>query len=486
MLAFVSILQHGAFASPASPVAVPIVATCSTGPTGRIVVAPASVSSPTSPGLVVLDAATGAQIGAIKIPLVTEVFATGLPGRLIARTGSDLFVVDADAGEAVRLDFGSVNPSGLLPNYIQTRGTAGQRFFILGDSSMGNAFAVDLETGVATDLVKLIRTIPGANAYAGYVAVSADDKQIVVWDGSHTYLISTADFTTAELLGGTDFTYGPTFTSDGSKLIYSHSLAGGAGSELVVQPLDGSPTRVIHSSTHVAITLAVPSLDALLVDDRSLSSPGGALSLLDIGAGTTRKLIDYTGSVLSLQFSPDGAYALAGIDDQQGRSWTLIDLATGDGRVISGAAESSALPGLYGNSNWATFTPMDIIGVGTTGGFYGGMDLTTGSFHKFFDTKSNASYAPPQLSSDGRRALLQATTKPDSELWLLDNETGESRLLASSLSTTGQFSPDGCWVAVSKSSNVDGLRTTMLSLVSSTGDAADISMSNGRVLAWLD
>ena len=281
-----------------------------------------------------LDAATGRQIRAIKIPLVTAVYQTNMPGRLIARTGTDLFVVDVNAGEAVRLDFGSVNPVDLLPNYIQSRGTAGQRYFILGDASMANAFAVDLETETATDLVKLIGTIPGANPYAGYVAVAPGDGHIVIWDGGHTYLAATSDLASVELLGGGDFTYGPTFNADGSKLIYSRSLTGDTGSELVVQPLDGGPTRVIQSSTRVAITLAVPGTDELLVDDRSQSSPGGNLSLLNVSTEATRKLIDYTGSVLSMQFTPDGSHAIAGIDNVNGRTWTLIDLATGEHEEI--------------------------------------------------------------------------------------------------------------------------------------------------------
>ena len=448
-------------------------------------VAPASVASASSPGLIVVDAATGHQVSAIRIPLVTELFQTGLPDHLIARTGSDLFVVDADAGEATRLDFGAVKPSDLLPNYIQTRGTAGRRFFILGDGSMGAAFAIDLKTGRATDLVKLVRTIPGASAYAGYVAVSSDDQHIVVWDGGHTYLISTDAMTVARL-GGSEFTYGPTFTSDGLDLVYSHSLPDNAGSELVAQPLDGSPAHVIQSSARVAITLAVPGSNLLLVDDRSLASPGGSLALLDIETGATTKLIDYAGSVLSVQFTPDGAFAIVGVDGERGRSWTQIDLASGRSRVIAGAAESNALPGLYGNSNWATFIPMDIIGVGTTGGFYGGMNLRTGDFHTFFDIRKNVTYSTPQLATDGRRVLLQAMSGAASDLWLLDNETGESRLLGSSLNTTGQISPDGCWAAVSKSANIDGLRTTILTLVPTTGDDRSMSLSNGRALAWLD
>ena len=52
------------------------------------------------------------------------------------------------------------------------------------------------------------------------------------------------------------------------------------------------------------------------------------------------------------------------------------------------------------------------MGVGTTGGFYGGMDLLTGDFHKFFDAKTNVKYADPLLSRDGRMALLQAAGKP--------------------------------------------------------------------------
>lgn len=471
-----------ALAQPATPAT----AACSTGPIGQLVVAPAgSVSGPSSPGLIVLDAATGKQVRSIQIPLVTEVFTTNLPDHVIARAGPDLFVVDIGAGDAIRLSFGDVKASELLPNELQTRGTAGKRFFLLGDGAMANAFAVDLMTGVATDLVKLVATVPGASKYAGYVAVSPNDAHIVIWDGGHTYLASTSDLATVKRIGGSGFTYGPTFSHEGSDLIYSRSLADNAGSELVVQPLDGSPERVIQSSKRVAITLAIPGQDALLVDDRSQTSPGGDLSLLDIATEETRTLLDYSGSVLSVQFTPDGAKAIAGVDDPNGRTWTLIDLATGESRAVSGAAESSALPGLYGNSNWATFTPIDLMGVGTAGDFYGGMSLQTGAFHKFFDAKKNATYATPQLSASGRWALLQATTKPESQAWLLDNETGKAKLIASALAITVQFSPDECWLALSKSANVDGLRTTVLSLAPTSGDAVEIPLGNGRVLAWL-
>ena len=44
----------------------------------------------------------------------------------------------------------------------------------------------------------------------------------------------------------------------------------------------------------------------------------------------------------------------------------------------------------------------------------------------------------------------------------------------------------GRLVAVSKSANVDGLRTTTLTLVPTLGDSTEIDMSNGRALAWSD
>jgi hypothetical protein len=195
-------------------------------------------------------------------------------------------------------------------------------------------------------------------------------------------------------------------------------------------------------------------------------------------------LLDYTGSVLSVQFSPDGAKALAGIDDPNGRTWTLIDLDTGDHQQIDGAAESDAKPGLYGTANWATFAPIDLFGVGTSGGFYGGLSLQTGVFHKFFDAETDAFYQPPQLSADGQLALLTVTTKPESAVWLLDNESGEAKRIASSLGTNAQFSPEACWLAVSETRIVDGLRTTSLSLISTAGDD-DRDVGAGRVLAWL-
>lgn len=468
-------------AKPATPTA----ALCGDGPTGQLVVAPVGrIAKPGSAGLLVLDAATGKQLREVAMPLVTQVYQTNLPGHLIARAGADLYVVDVDNGEATRLDFGDVLSADVLPNPIQTRGTAGKRFFLLGDAAMGNAFLVDLLTGEVVNLVNLIGSLPGAARYAGYAAVSADDAHVVIWDGRHAFLAPTDDPASVEQIGGQGFVFGPTFSSDGTALIYSRQPAGAESSEIIVEPLDGSEPRVIHSSKQVAITLAVPERNALLVDERSLSSPGGDLSLLDIETEESRTLLDYTGSVLSVQFSPDGSKALAGIDDPHGRTWTLIDLETGDHQQIDGAAESDAKPGLYGTANWATFAPIDLFGVGTSGGFYGGLSLQTGVFHKFFDGETNALYEPPQLSADGQLALLTVTIKPESAVWLLDNETGEARQVTSSLGTSAQFSPDACWLAVSETRIVDGLRTTTLSLISASGDDSR-ELGNGRVMAWL-
>ena len=485
ILALVALLAGFAPATTSAKPATPTAVACAAGPAGRLVVAPVgSIAKPGSAGLLVIDAATGKTLREVAMPLVTEVYQTALPGHLIARAGADLYVVDVDNGKATRLDFGDVLSAEVLPNPIQTRGTAGKRFFLLGDAAMGNAFLVDLLTGKVTNLVDLIGSLPGAARYAGYAAVSADDAHVVIWDGRHAFLAPTDDLASIEQVGGEGFVFGPTFTADGTALIYSRQPEGAESSEIVVQPLDGSAPRIIHSSKQVAITLAVPGRNALLVDDRSTTSPGGDLSLLDIKSEESRTLLDYSGSVLSVQFSPDGSKALAGIDDPNGRTWTLIDLKTGDHQQIDGAAEADAKPGLYGIANWTLFTPIDLFGVGTSGGFYGGMSLKTGVFHKFFDTEKDARYERPQLSADGRLALLTVVTKPKSVVWLLDNETGNARQVGASLGTSAQFSPDACWLAISESRIVAGLRTTALSLASTSGKQ-ERELGSGLVLAWL-
>src|SRR6476469_435465 len=53
---------------------------CASGRSGQLVVAPTgSVSSPKTPGLVVLDAATGKTLRSVQMPLVTEVIPTNYP-----------------------------------------------------------------------------------------------------------------------------------------------------------------------------------------------------------------------------------------------------------------------------------------------------------------------------------------------------------------------------------------------------------------------
>lgn len=454
-------------------------------PTGRLLAQSVAASGKASAGLRVIDPASGDELGTIDLPAVDAAFPTALPNRALAIAGGALYLIDTAALTATAIPLGEP-ATGLTPNPIQFRGSAGTRYLLLGSPSFDKAFLIDAEEGDAADLAKLVLPeTPDAAVSVPFAAVSPDDEHVLMWDGRHVYVVNTATPEGARQIDTGAFAFAPDFSPDGKDVIYSRSDGPGSGSELVLESIDGTSFEVIATSEHAMVTLWVPGGRTILVDERTeAGAAAGSAYLLDLDTGEETPLLDYTGSLTTVQFNPAGTRALLGAESMSSGSWYLADLTTGAVDELPLLAGSRVLPGLYADSRWALAVPFGDSADLLSRPSYRIVDLETGAVGRLLQQQDGIEYPQqPMVSADGRFSLVTGKSSFEQTVWLLDAVDLRAAELATGRSVSALFSPDGCQVAVTVETSIDGLpsfRTT----IDPVADGLAIDAGEGRALAW--
>lgn len=454
-------------------------------PTGRVLVQPVVPSGAAQPGLVVVDPTTGGETGRIDVPPVTALFPTALPDRALAIAGDDLFLIDAADLTATWIELDEP-ASDLSPNPVQFRGTAGTRYVLLGTPSFDLAVLVDVQSGSATNLTALVvPPVPDAQVFLPFAAVTPNDAQVVMWDGRHVYVVNTANPEGARQIDTAAFAFAPDFSPDGRELIYSRSEGPGTGSNLVLASVDGSASGVIRSSEQALVTLWAPRSRTLLVDERTeTGAAAGSVYVLDIDSGDETALFEYDGSLTTVQFDPGGTRALLGVEQRGVATWTLADLSTGDLDALPQLDGSRVLPGLYADQRWALAIPPAASDDPISGPVFRSVDLDTGAVGRLFEQPNGVAFdLAPQLSPDGRLALVTGETNRGETLWLLDAADLTATRILGGLSVAGVFAPGGCQVAVRVETSIDGIPGTVSSILPLNGEPAR-EIGNGAVVGW--
>ncbi|MCC6790060.1 MAG: hypothetical protein IT336_00150, partial [Thermomicrobiales bacterium] len=433
---------------------------CAPSPEGQLLVQERSASGRALADLLVVDPASGDELGRVTMPAVDAVFPTAIANRALAIAGRDLYLIDISTFTARIVPLDGETAKDLTPNPVQVRGTAGTRFLLLGSPSFDRAYLIDVEMGTATNLTDLIDPpAPDAPVFISFAAVTPDDAHVLLWDGQHVYVVASDNPSEARRLDEGAFAFAPDYSPDGSTVIYSASDGPGSGSTLVLEALDGSARDEIRTSEHAMVTLWVPSRNTVLVDERTeTGAAGGSVYLLDLATGEETSLLTYSGSLTTVQFSPDGATALFGVEMVGSGTWYHADLVAGDVDEIGSLSGSRLLPGLYADSPWALAVPFGDAGGALTGPAYRGIDLATGAVNRIFAQPNDLDFlAQPVLSSDGRFSLVTGQTNARQTLWLLDAVELRAVELESAVTVAGLFSSDGCHVAVTIETAIDGL-----------------------------
>jgi len=443
--------------------------------TGVLLLRPVNSIGTALRGLIAIDPATGDRIGEIDVPLIDDAFPTALPGKAIAISGNELYLVDTSDFSATPVSLGKGNAADLSPNQVQFRGTAGTRFMLFGSPSFDQVYLIDVQLGVATDLSVLIPTpSPDSPVVLSFAAVTPDDAHVLAWDGRHVYVFETENPTGARQVDTGAFAFAPDFSPDGSELIYSTSDGPGSGSTLILESFDGSDSQVIRSSAHAQVTLWIPGGRTLFVDERTEDGAAAGIAfVLDLETGEETRLISYSGSLTSVQLSADGEHALLGVEMMGGGDWSIANLATGDVVDLPQLAGGKALPGLYADAPWSLVVPFGEDSDPLAGPSYRGVNLDTGEVGRLLEQSPDLQFVQqPLLSSDGRYSLVIGQTDSRQTLWLLDAEALQATQIAEGPTVTAQFSPDGCQVAVTRESRVDGFSSFAVSIVASEASTA--------------
>ena len=429
---------------------------------GRVILQPVVPTGAPQPGLTVVDPATGDEIGRIDVPPVTSVFQTMLPDRVLAIAGGDLFLIDTANLTATWIELDE--PAGnLSPNPIQFRGTAGTRFVLLGSPSFDLTVLVDVQEGRATNLTALIVPLmPDAKVFLPFAAVTPDDAHVLMWDGQHVYVVDTANPEGARQVDTGAFAFAPDFSQDGHEIVYSRSDGPGSGSELILEAIDGSASKLIATSEHALVTLWVPRSRTLLVDERTEAGAAtGSVSLLDVDTGQETPLLEYAGSLSTVQFDPGGMRALLGAEQRGASAWHIADLATGDVEELPQIEGSRVLPGLYADARWALAVPPADSDDPIAGPAFRGIDLETGAVGRLLEQPDGVNFdRAPLLSPAGRLSLVAGESSRETALWLLDAADLMAHRVADGSSVSAVFAPDACHIAISVEAAVDGIPST--------------------------
>ena len=263
----------------------------------------------------------------------------------------------------------------LTPSSIQFRGSAGKQRILIGTPNFdANTFVVDLTTGERQAVVGLLGAEKPPVSIQN-AAISADDRHLLAWDGRTTWIVD-LDSKVSRVLGSGQFTFSAEFSNDGSQLVYSQQMADGS-THLLLQDTNGLNERMLgQSATGILVSLWIPSRSVLLLDERT--SAGGKLAVFDPATSNRQNVLDYTGATNIVQLSPDGKYALAGIEGGQGRDWYQMELSLvrPSSRLLDGLTDAVILPGFDFHAAWALALPPASTGEPTA---VKSIDLATGN-----------------------------------------------------------------------------------------------------------
>jgi len=241
--------------------------------------------------------------------------------------------------------------------------------------------------------------------------------------------------------------YGPTFSTDGRRVIFLSDLTGLPQAWSV--PVEGGwPERLTFSDDRVGLVSAQPGGDRLLVawdrggDEKhrlALLEPDGALTPLTTDAGAMHPFGGW---------SPDGRQIVYAANERSRRDLDLVvqNVDTGAARTIL-VGDGLRVPGPIAPDGRGVLSVVQ----------HGSMDedlqfvaLDTGEATLLTPHEGRARYGRPQWSPDGRTIYLLSDEDDDFErLWALDMASGAHRVIDPGGADVNQhaISPDGRLIA---------------------------------------
>jgi dipeptidyl aminopeptidase/acylaminoacyl peptidase len=385
--------------------------------------------------------------------------------------GRQLYLIDVRQRTARELDLPEAVQSEVVPNAAQFRFSGGgERWTLIGNPMATMAYLVNLETGDAHDLT----TINDEIAHIVYATFTSDEEHILINTGN-LWLVPTANPSNARRLGGDEPASGGSFSSDGRLVAYVVRATTG-GWVVVVERIGGSESLVVASGERFYSAEFVPGQNQLVLveEDRVV--------LLSLDSGAEQELLTYAGRPQRPWFAPDGHTLLFGYESTEGATWHLADLGQGTHRPLDSLTGYHPLRNDRDHS-WLIWTGSFEVGGGRQ---FLSLDLRSGETRQLLRVDEDTRHSRlAGFSADGQFGLLQVMPGDgDMQLWLLQLDSGESRLLAEARLVSGALSPDGRWVAVGTLERTDEESETHLALIETEGEETR-SLGEGFSPVWV-
>jgi len=428
--------------------------------------------------LALFDTKSGTEMHGFDVgPRPNAAWATPPPGIALVRTETSISIIDVNTGSVQPISVPETVAGTLTPSSIQFRGSAGKQRILIGTPNFdANTFVVDLTTGERQAVVGLLDAEKPPVSIQN-AAISADDRYLLAWDGRTTWIVD-LDSKVSRELGSGQFTFSAEFSNDSSQLVYSQQMADGS-TQLLLQDTNGLNENLLgQSATGILVSLWIPSRTVLLLDERT--SAGGKLAVFDPVTSNRQNVLDYTGATNIVQISPDGKYALAGIEGSQGRDWYQIELSLvrPSSRLLDGLTDAVITPGFDFHAAWALALPPASTGEPTA---VKAIDLATGHVATLIpNITSDAELSGEIVAPSGNAALLTIDSFTELAVHYLRLDLPKDIPVDLMKDGSGVISPDGSGFAVAHDLNTGGSATVVYDQSGTEGVTFP-----GQALAWI-
>ncbi len=461
---------------------------CSPAGTNGLVVYQSLNAARTTPnrGLIVADESGERRrvVGLDGVPV--RVFATPYPNHAIAITSDEdgnasaIEVIDASRGFRYPLEIPDDNLGSLTYPSPATAQSAGSRFIVLSDAQQQVAYLVDLDGGIATDLMAIAQERAGDEPVTLVAAtVSPDDRRVLLETSQSVLLIPTDRPDGDRLLGAAGEMDGFHFLpTEGNPLLFTRALPDGQV-EVVLFNTENMRGRQIAVEDDLVSATPLPNGEAVIL------ATGDALELLELTYLARSQVAEMEGEIGALLMAPGGTRLAYEILAAEGSQWRYVNLRTNT------TAELPDIAGLAPLSNerglrWIVFAPNSVVAASQGGAVYYSLDLERGVTLPTLVTRDGVSYLPPIVTpGEGRYALVPSVSGGIQRYDLLDNRAGLATSLLDGRSVSATLSPDGCWAAVARVVGDRAEREFRIYLVPLDDQEEVIAGESGIAPIWL-
>jgi Tol biopolymer transport system component len=390
---------------------------------------------------------------------------------LFSTFDDEVYLVDANTGSAQKIELPREEVERLQPNPGGFELAGGKQWMILGVPLgwQGGCYLLNLETGQVKDLKAIDKDI---QEFLGG-RFSWDEAYLAFRADKGMWLVPTTHPDDARELGeGSVFI--ADFSTDSQQIAYVQRTKAGKR-EIVLEDVNGSKSETVLEGDVLNVRF-VPGKQQLVAAKET------QLLLLDLGDRSQRELLAFQGNPIHFLFASSGGNMLFGHDANGTLVWHLLQLEKGTAQSLDDltgyylAVHPSSAP------RWLVF--VDSSGTVENHRFFG-LDLETGKTREIlaFDDKTRSS-PPRELSTDGRFSLVTAWGQDVQQLWLLDAEKSEARLLVEAGAVRGSLAPNGRWVVVNTSERGDDGAKLNLVLMPTEGEQT-MSLGKGYWPVWV-